>query len=100
MSTNDDRPIFLPLLGIYFDAFERGEKTLEWRRFNNRWNFKSCRVGRRVTLSRGYSGRRLSARIRSVALASVCDHALVELFGARAVCIVIELHEIVPFAAI
>lgn len=34
--------------------FIRGEKTKEFRLHGPRWNTKTCRVGREVTLSRGY----------------------------------------------
>lgn len=58
------RPLFIPLSGRWFDAFERGEKTVEFRRLGPRWNAATCRPGRPVTLSRGYGkSRRLSGVI-------------------------------------
>ena len=56
-----DRPAILPdalriiLRYRFFDAFASGEKTLEWRRYNHRWNERVCRVGRQVVLLRGYN---------------------------------------------
>jgi hypothetical protein len=38
----------------YYHAFERGEKTDELRLYGPRWNEKTCRIGRAVTLSKGY----------------------------------------------
>lgn len=101
MPTDDDlRPLFIPLLGLWFDAFERGDKQCEWRRFGPRWHFDSCWVGRAAVLSRGYSGRRLAGRIRSVRLAASDEggEPTIRLFGAGVMCIVIGLHEIVPLA--
>jgi hypothetical protein len=96
----DERPLFIPLRGIWFDAFDRGQKTEEWRRFGPRWNEDICRVGRPVLLSRGYSGRRLAARIASVSLRSADEHpGAVELFGAGTLCIVLGLHQITPLSA-
>lgn len=51
-------PLFVPLAGPWFDAFDRGTKTWEYRRFGPRWNKQTCRVGRRVVLSRGYGKQR------------------------------------------
>jgi hypothetical protein len=57
------RPLFIPLNGEYFDLFESGAKDTEFRKYGPRWNETTCWVGRLVTLSRGYSGRRLVGRI-------------------------------------
>lgn len=56
-------PLFIPLRGVWFDAFARHEKTKEWRRYGPRWNEKVCVIGRAVVLSRGYSGARIKGRI-------------------------------------
>ena len=59
-----DRPLFLPLKREYFDAFERGHKIVEYRKYGPRWNERTCVVGRAVTLSCGYGkARRLQGRI-------------------------------------
>ncbi len=62
-----DAPLlFIPLKREHFEAFERGEKWYEYRRFGKRWNAKVCRVGRPVVLSLGYGmSRRLGADDRA-----------------------------------
>ncbi|MFA6354042.1 MAG: hypothetical protein WCW93_03870 [Candidatus Paceibacterota bacterium] len=50
----NEKPIFIPLKTEYFDAFERGEKGVEYRAYGPRWNEKTCPAGRRVVLSKGY----------------------------------------------
>ena len=50
----EEKPLFVPLCAGYFEAFERGEKTEEYRQFGARWNAATCRVARRVLLSYGY----------------------------------------------
>lgn len=57
------KPIFIPLRREYFLAFERGEKRVEFRAYGSRWNEHQLVHGRSVTLSLGYSGRRLVSRI-------------------------------------
>lgn len=61
----EEKALFVPLKGVWFDAFENGRKTTEYRRAGPRWNARTCKVGRRVVLSRGYSGKRLRGRIVS-----------------------------------
>ncbi|QDV86952.1 hypothetical protein [Planctomycetes bacterium TBK1r] len=46
--------LFIPLKTEYYDAFCDGSKTVEYRKHGKRWNEQTCRVGRRVTLSKGY----------------------------------------------
>lgn len=49
-----EEPLFIPLKAEFFDAFAQGRKDTEYRRRGLRWNTDSCRIGRRVVLSRGY----------------------------------------------
>ena len=49
------KPLFIPLKRAFFEAFERGEKTEEYRPEGPRWNARVCHVGRPVVLSLGYS---------------------------------------------
>jgi len=49
-----EKPLFIPLKGVYFDLFKSGEKNTEYRPYGPRWNERTCRVGREVVLSRGY----------------------------------------------
>lgn len=55
------RPLFIALKTQFFLEFERGEKSIEYRRHGGRWTAQRCFVGRAVVLSHGYSGRRLQA---------------------------------------
>lgn len=56
--------LFVPLMTRYYEAFERGDKTEELRLYGPRWNETTCRVGREVTLSKGYGKKnRLHGRI-------------------------------------
>ena len=60
------KPIFIPLKRCYFEAFERGDKTHEYRRDVPRWSHKNVFPGRPVTLSLGYGKKnRLSAEVVS-----------------------------------
>ncbi|CAB4163670.1 hypothetical protein UFOVP813_41 [uncultured Caudovirales phage] len=57
-------PLFIPLKTEFFEAFESGAKTVEYRKRGPRWNTETCRVGRRVLLSCGYGkARRLTGTI-------------------------------------
>lgn len=60
---NEQRPVFLPLRAEFFRAFAAGTKTVEWRKFGPRFNERTLWVGKRVTLSNGYSRDRLTGRI-------------------------------------
>ena len=46
--------LFVPLTSRYYEAFERGEKTEELRLYGPLWNERTCRIGRPITLSKGY----------------------------------------------
>lgn len=46
--------LFIPLKAEFYDAFTAGTKTTEYRRHGPGWNAKTCAVGRRVVISRGY----------------------------------------------
>lgn len=62
------KPLFVPLKTEYFDQFARGEKTTEYRLYGPRWNEGTCTPGRSVTLSHGYSGARIRARVMGLRL--------------------------------
>jgi hypothetical protein len=68
-----ERPLFVPLYGEHFDNFAKGTKTAEYRQYGARWNEQTCRIGRVVILSRGYSGPRLKATILAVSLVPARD---------------------------
>ena len=48
------KPLFIPLNRKYFEEFKNGRKFVEKRVYGNRWNERTCKVGRPVTLSKGY----------------------------------------------
>ena len=53
----DEKPLFIPLCRQWFDEFEAGLKTEEFRPAGGRWNARTCRIGRPVILSLGYGKR-------------------------------------------
>lgn len=55
--------MFLPLKSVYFEAFVSGTKTTERRMYGVRWNEKTCTPGRQITISRGYSGDRITGTV-------------------------------------
>lgn len=67
-----EKPLFIPLRTQWFREFESGSKDTEYRVYGPRWNERTCRVGRRATVSHGYSGARLSRTVRGF---SIMDHA-------------------------
>lgn len=62
-----EKPLFIPLKCEYFEAFERGEKTEEFRPWGPRWNEATCWKSRKVVLSLGYGkARRLTGEVTHV----------------------------------
>lgn len=91
------KPLFIPLKTEFFEAFEKGTKTVEYRQYGPRWNEKTCFVGRAVTLSNGYGKKR---RLQGVVKGFYTDSSVhlnddwIKCYGegdAKAACIVIEL---------
>lgn len=54
----NNKPLFIPLKGEYFDAFVAGTKNTEYRPHGPRWNAEVCYPGRKVTISYGYGKQR------------------------------------------
>lgn len=48
------KPMFIPLKAEYFAAFVDGTKTNEYRMYGDRYNERTCAIGREVVISRGY----------------------------------------------
>ena len=46
--------LFVPLKTEWYEKFESGEKTVEYRQYGPRWNEKTCQLGKRAILSKGY----------------------------------------------
>ena len=54
MSAEQEKALFVPLYACWFDMFACGKKRVEFRVYGPRWNERTCRIGRLITLSRGY----------------------------------------------
>lgn len=83
-----EKALFIPLKTKWFEQFASGEKTSEIRKYGPRWNEHTCRVGRRVLLSKGYGKQaRLSGVIwqfhkrRADTFGSTYQAAVLETFG-------------------
>ncbi len=64
--SDEEKALFIPLKTEHYRRFESGEKNWEYRRYGIRWNERTCRVGRPVTLSLGYGKReRISRTVHS-----------------------------------
>lgn len=64
--SSKEKPLFIPLCTAPYEAFADGSKRDELRLYGPRWNERTCRVGRRVILSKGYGkSNRLSGTIRA-----------------------------------
>jgi len=92
-----DGSMFIPLRGKFYDEFEAGTKTTEYRPYNGRFNERTCRPGRAVVLSRGYGkSRRLRGEIVSFRVEKNPKHlpGWVECYGSvekKAACIEIKI---------
>ncbi len=94
MSSNQPtRPLFIPLKRQWFEAFSDGSKTVEYRRYGPRWNERTCTPGRPVVLSLGYSGARITARIKKLV---VIENPGIDFFPAKAILAAIHLKDITP----
>lgn len=64
MTTKHAKPLFIPLMRRYFEAFKNGTKRTEYRRYGRQWTEKHCTPGRPAILSLGYGKyERISATI-------------------------------------
>jgi len=69
-----EKPLFIPLKGVHYDAFFLKAKNHEFRLYGPRWNERTCRPGRAVTLSRGYGKQqRMKGRVRDFSAISFYD---------------------------
>ena len=95
-----DRPLFIPLKSEFYNAFLDGTKTTEYRRHGPGWNAKTCWVGRRVVLSKGYGkANRVTGTIVDfhVSRQPTTTPAWLACYGApagEAACITIRLDEV------
>ena len=51
----EESALFVPLMTEHYRRFDDGTKDTEYRPYGPRWNEATCRIGRPVVLSRGYS---------------------------------------------
>lgn len=102
----NSKPLFIPVNAKFFDAFKNGTKDTEYRRLGPRWNFTTCVIGRRVTISRGYGKKH---RLTGVIVDSEPNLNPEQLPGWRevyksdadvAICIKIKLDEVKPLLEI
>lgn len=55
MRTHQNGDLFIPLASKPYDLFAAGKKIEDLREYTGkRWTEETCKIGRRVTLSRGY----------------------------------------------
>lgn len=92
-----EKPLFIPLKTEYYEAFSDGSKTTEYRRAGGRWNETTCRIGRRVTLSKGYGKRnRLSGFVTGFEVKPMDSEAWMACYDepGLAACIQIDLDNV------
>ena len=76
-----NNPLFIPLKTEYFDAFKNGSKKIEYRKYGNRWNEKTCIPGQSVVLSCGYGKqKRIDGIIRDIKIVNINDCSARDLF--------------------
>ena len=64
MTPQEMKPLFVPLKAEHYEDVQIGTKRIEYRLYGKRWNEKTCLVGRRITLSKGYGkGNRINGVI-------------------------------------
>lgn len=97
-----DKPLFIPLKSVYFNAFTDGTKDTEYRPYGAHWNERTCYVGREVVLSKGYGkAHRLRGTVEHFAKSEAVTRTTVwrSIYGTKyqvAACIRIKLTPAVP----
>lgn len=94
LTSEQQGPLFVPLKTQYFEAFQAGTKSVEYRKYGPRWNEQTCRVGRRVVLSKGYGkAHRLTGVVTEFRKRFMATAAWLDCYGApgTAACIRIEV---------
>jgi hypothetical protein len=85
--------LFIPLKREYFAAFSMGDKNTEYRRYGARWNEKTCRVGRAVTISLGYGkGMRLHGWVTGFRKRRMASKSWLACYGKPGVAACIRIH--------
>jgi hypothetical protein len=90
------RPLFIPLRRAEFDAFARGEKSVEYRRLGRQFTPGKAVPGRPVVLAYGYRWPRLRAVIAAVEIFPARPGQGLDTYGPGATIIAIALRDIAP----
>ena len=61
------KPLFIPLKTRWFREFWARTKDVEYRVYGARWHEGTCVIGRKVTISHGYSGERMHGTVAGFA---------------------------------
>ena len=85
-----ERPLFVPLRCVWFQAFRDGAKDEEWRRYGPRWNETTCRIGRPVMLSLGYTRTCLTGVVTGFRI-RVATEAAAIIYGTGTRCAIIRI---------
>ncbi len=85
------KPLFIPLNGEYYDAFERGDKINEYRAYGPRWNEKTCYAGRWAILSRGYGKKNRMAGLITKAEIVPRTENFIKIYGTEKQCFAITI---------
>jgi hypothetical protein len=85
------KPLFIPLMGIYYDAFARGEKSYEYRPYGPRWNERTCFAGRKAILSRGYGKKNRMTRTVGEVRIVPPGADFIKIYGEGKRCLAIQL---------
>jgi hypothetical protein len=88
-----EKPLFIPLKAEYYEDFNRGTKTFEFRLEGPRWNNKTCYKGRQVILSKGYGKKH---RLKGVIVNTYIEYNcvvinFVRIYGKNQTCRVIDI---------
>lgn len=94
LKSAEHKPLFIPLKTEYYNAFAQGVKDTEYRLYGPRWNERTCFIGRKVVISKGYGkANRLTGRIIGFRVKLVGSADWIACYGKpdRAACITILL---------
>jgi hypothetical protein len=86
--------LFIPLKTQYYEEFVNGTKTIEYRQHGSRWNAKTCRIGRKVVISKGYGRQcRRTGVVTDFFVRHMDSPSWIECYGkpGEAACITIKL---------
>ena len=88
--------LFIPLKTEYYEAFCDGSKTVECRKYGKGWNEKTCTIGKKVVISKGYGKQNRKSGVIVGFTKQVMDsEAWIDCYGepGLAACIEIKLQD-------